>query len=406
MYVAHLDRPWTETPFLFQGFFIRNQDEIEELQRHCQFVYVDIEQSDKDVTHPKGSSDWDNRTITQVTSLRYPTPRNTTTARQRNRTVYVNLQPVEQELTTAKMVHEDANKSVMTLITKLETDGQLDVELAKEIIQPMVESVLRNPDAMIWLSRMKKHDSYIYHHSVCASVWGIAFGRHLGLDKQALYEIGLGCMLFDVGKTRLPHELLMKPVKLSAMEWHVMRNHVDYSIALLENSKDITPRILGMVRSHHERFDGSGYPEGIKSNQIPTFAKIAGLVDCYDAITSPRPYARLRSPYEAVREIYTWRGTLFQPEVVEQFMQVVGVFPTGSLVELNNGAVGVVIAQNDVRRLKPRVMLITDEKKQHLKQFQTIDLMFDSHLKGIDKLWIVKALEPGAYGIDPQELYI
>ena len=404
MYVARLDRPWTETPFLFQGFFIRNQDDIEALQHHCQYVYVDFEQSPKEITHTKTDVSRENRTITQITSLHYAKPH--TTASNRNRTVYVNSQPVEKELSVARTVYAEANQAVADLITKLEVDGRLDVQIAKETVEPMVESVLRNPDAMIWLARMKKYDSYMYHHSVSSSIWGITFGRHLGLDKSALHEIGLGCMLFDVGKTKLPHALLTKADQLTKTEWHVMRNHVDYSVNLLEGAGGITERIISMVRSHHERHDGSGYPDKLKENQIPTFAKIAGMADCYDAITSTRPYSKLRSPYEAVREIYSWRGTLFQAEVVEQFMQVVGVFPTGSLVELNSGAVAVVIAQNEARRLKPRVMLILDENKKRLPQFNTVDLLFDTHLKGAENLWIEKCLESGAYGIDPQELYI
>lgn len=404
MYVARLDRPWTETPFLFQGFFIRNQEDIEELKHHCRYVYVDFEQSRKEDTHTKTGIKRENRTITQITSLHYAKPH--TPAINRNRTVYATTQPVEKELPVAKAIYTEANKAVEDLIIKLQTDGRLDVQIAKETVEPMVESVLRNPDAMIWLSRMKKYDSYMYHHSVSASIWGITFGRHLGLDKSGLHEIGLGCMLFDVGKTKLPHALLIKAEKLSETEWHVMRNHVDYSVNLLEGAGGITERIISMVHSHHERHDGSGYPDKLKENQIPTFAKIAGMVDCYDAITSPRPYSKLRSPYEAVREIYSWRGTLFQAEVVEQFMQVVGVFPTGSLVELNSGAVAIVIAQNDSRRLKPRVMLILDEKKKRLPQFNTVDLLFDTHLKGAEDLWIEKCLEPGAYGVDPQELYI
>ncbi len=404
MYVVRLDRPWTETPFLFQGFFIRNQDDIEELRHHCQYVYVDIEQSREEITHTKTGINRENRTITQITSLHYAKPH--VAASNRNRTVYVNSQPVEKELPVAKTVYAEANRAVEDLITKLQTDGRLDVQIVKETVEPMVESVLRNPDAMIWLARMKRYDSYMYHHSVGTSIWGITFGRHLGLDKSALYEIGLGCMLLDVGKTKLPHALLTKAGQLTETEWHVMRNHVDYSVTLLEGAGGITERNISMVRRHHERHDGSGYPDKLKENQIPTFAKIAGMADCYDAITSPRPYSKLRSPYEAVREIYSWRGTLFQAEVVEQFMQVVGVFPTGSLVELNTGAVAVVIAQNEARRLKPRVMLILDEKKKRLPQFNTVDLLFDSHLKGAENLWIEKCLESGAYGIDPQELYI
>ena len=406
MYVARLDRPWTDTPFLFQGFFIRTQDEIEELQRHCQYVYIDPERDHPDSTRTGTGSRNENPTITQVTSLYRAKPRLSPSSRSRNRTVYSNSQPLEKELPVAKGVYAEASRAMHELITKLETDGRLEVQLARDTIEPMVESVLRNPDAMIWLSRMKKYNSYMYHHSVGSAIWGLAFGRHLGLDKAALQEIGLGCMLFDVGKTKLPHALLIKPDKLTDNEWHVMRNHVDYSVNLLEGGAGVTERILSMVRSHHERFDGSGYPDKLQGNQIPTFAKIAAMADSYDAITSPRPYSRMRSPYEAVREIYGWRGTLFQPEVVEQFMQVVGVFPTGSLVELSTGAVAVVIAQNETRRLKPRIMLILDESKRRLSQFHIVDLLFDTHLKGAENLRIEKCLEPGAYGINPEELYL
>ncbi|HET7650742.1 MAG TPA: HD-GYP domain-containing protein [Gammaproteobacteria bacterium] len=410
MYVARLDRPWTETPFLFQGFFVRNEDELEELRRYCKYVFIDTEQSVADTggspSQPQNRPETNERTITGVTSLRYPSPSPAANAGARNRTVYKTVVAVEQELESARQTYTDATKAAQEILNTLQNGGQLDINLAKQTVEPVVESVLRNPDAMIWLSRMKKHDSYSYHHSVGCSVWGIAFARHLGLDRQAIYEIGLGCMLFDVGKTRLPASLLMKPAKLTETEWHVVRNHVDYSVAILENTEGISTRIINMVHSHHERYDGSGYPEGLKANQIPTFAKIAGMVDCYDAITSIRPYGTQRSPYQAVREIYGWRNTLFQSEVVEQFMQVVGVYPTGSLVELSSGAVGVVIAQNESRRLRPRIMLVLDERKKRLRHFEIVDLLNDNQWHNVEKLSVEKCLEPGAYGIDPQELYL
>lgn len=410
MYVARLDRPWTETPFLFQGFFVRNEDELEELRRYCKHVFIDTEQSGgktgESSSQPQNRQEPNERTITGVTSLRYPSPSQGPGAGSRNRTVYKTVVAMEQELESARSTYADATKAAQEILTTLQNGGQLDLTLVKQTVEPMVESVLRNPDAMIWLSRMKKHDSYSYHHSVGCSVWGIAFARHLGLDRQAIYEIGLGCMLFDVGKTRLPTTLLMKPSKLTDTEWHVVRNHVDYSVAILENTEGVSTRIISMVHSHHERYDGSGYPDGLKSNQIPTFAKIAGMVDCYDAITSTRPYGTQRSPYQAVREIYDWRNTLFQSEVVEQFMQVVGVYPTGSLVELSSGAVGVVIAQNESRRLRPRVMLVLDERKKRLRHFEVVDLLNDNQWHNVEKLSVEKCLEPGAYGIDPQELYL
>lgn len=402
MYVARLDRPWAGTPFLFQGFFVESQDDIDELRRICQYVYIDLERQYEENPRVKARGTGNYNATTEVTSPNLAKTRVDSDKRPGD----ANPHPMEEELPAAKLAFDDANRAMHEMITKLETDGRLDVQLAVVAIEPMVESVLRNPDAMIWLTRMKSHDTYMYNHSVSSAIWGIAFARHMGLNKAGLREIGLGCMLFDVGKVRLPQALLAKPDKLNESEWRVVRNHVDYSLNLLQGASDVTQTTLDLVRSHHERHDGSGYPDGLKANDIPTSAKIAGMVDSYDAITTARPYSHLRSPYEAVREIYTWRGTLFQSEIVEQFMQVVGVFPTGSLVELNNGAVAVVLAQNELRRLKPRVMLVLDENKQRLPQFTTVDLMFDSHLKGLEKLWIEKGLEPGAYGLDPEELYL
>ena len=402
MYVAQLDRPWTDTPFLFQGFFIHHADEIEEIRRYCQHVLIDVARGDQ----PAAQADDEARTITRVASLRGPTPVRSPAPAGRDRAVYERAAPVEAEMPAAKNIYADTARATQDILRHFQETGALQIDLAQQVVTQMMDSVLRNPDAMTWLTRMKRHDSYIYQHSVNSCVWGLAFGRHLGLDKQSIHEIGLGCMLFDVGKTHLPALLLSKPGELTEAETSVMRSHVEIGVSIMRNTPGVTERLLNMVQSHHERFDGSGYPAGLKGNEIPTFAKIAGMVDCYDALISPRSYAVQLTPYLALREIYTWRGNLFQPEVVEQFMQVVGAFPTGTVVELNTGAVGVVISQNESRRLRPRLMLILDEKKKRLGRFETVDLLNDSVWSDIGKFWIEKHVDATAYGIDPQALYL
>ncbi len=403
MYVARLDRPWTDTPFLFQGFFIHNEDEIEAIRRYCQHVFIDMERG----TQPAEDSAEESRTITRVTNLRGPAPdKKPAASAGRQRTVYERSAPVEHEMPAARAIYEDTAKAAKDVIHHLQETGHLNIDLAQQVVAQAMDSVLRNPDAMTWLARMKTHDEYVYQHSVNSCIWGLAFGRHLGLDRQAIYEIGLGSMLQDVGKTRLPALLLSKTGELTAAEIRVIRSHVEHSVAIMQHTPGVTQRMLAMAQSHHERFDGSGYPEGLKGNEIPTFAKIGAMVDCYDALISPRPYAVQLTPYLALREIYTWRGNLFQPEVIEQFMQVVGVFPTGSVVELNTGLVGVVISQNETRRLRPRLMLILDEKKKRLSRFETVDLLNDQGWSDSAKHWIEKHVDAAAYGIDPQSLYL
>ena len=401
MYVAQLDRPWTDTPFLYQGFYLHHDDEIDLIGRYCRHVFVDGER-DKVADGPDGGS----RTITRVTNLRWPAPAKPQPAPGRKRTEYPRTAPVEQEMPAARAVYETNIKAAEGVLQRLRETGYLNLDMVQHTVSQVMDSVIRNPDAMVWLSRLRNHDEYVYQHSIDSCIWGLAFARHLGLDRQSIYEIGLGAMLQDVGKTRLPALLLSKPGPLSEAEMRVMRSHVEHSVAIMRNTPGATPRMIEMAQCHHERFDGSGYPDGLKGNAIPTFAKIGAMVDCYDALISPRPYAKPLSPHLALREIYKWRGNLFQPEVVEQFIQAVGVYPTGSLVELNTGAVGVVITQNESRRLRPRLMLVLDEKKRPLSRFETVDLMHDAAWSDTRKFWIDKHVSAEDYGIDPQTLYI
>lgn len=375
MYVDQLDRPWTETRFMYQGFFIQNQETLEELARVSRFVFVDAE---RNVAESKSQA------VRAVE--RYPV-----------------TQTVEREISVAKAIHREATVAAKTIFTQMLQSGRLDVDLARDTVNPMLESMMRNPNALIWLTRMKQHDSYIFSHSLNSSIWGLAFARHLGLEKEEIYEVGLGCLLMDVGKTQLPLTLLLKPGPLSEDELKLAHSHVASSRDIIRGMDGITPRIMELVQNHHERFDGSGYPKQVEGHGIPVFAKIAGIVDTYDALVSFRPHAGERPPHEAMRYIYGLRGTLFQDEVVVKFMQVVGAFPTGSVVELNTGAVGVVLAQNQ-QRLRPRLALVMDEAKRRLSHPAVVDMMYDNPWSDTAKFWIDRCLQNGAYGIEPQQL--
>jgi HD-GYP domain-containing protein (c-di-GMP phosphodiesterase class II) len=175
---------------------------------------------------------------------------------------------------------------------------------------------------------------------------------------------------------------------------------------MLKDSKGITKEVIHMVYCHHERHDGSGYPRGLLGDDIPPYGKIASIVDVYDAIISKRPYAEPLTPHEATSKLYEWRGHAFQSELVEQFIQSIGIFPTGTLVELTTGQVGAVIAQNKIRRLRPRIMLVLDENKVFYGSFPIIDLVSEIQDKDGNPLEILRGLETNAYGINPDDLYL
>jgi HD-GYP domain-containing protein (c-di-GMP phosphodiesterase class II) len=390
-YVSALDRPWIETPFLFQGFVIQTEEDLKQLQSLCQTVFIEVTEPDVD-------------------SRSKPVPRELTTSfvSSLGRRVPSDPAPLKDELVRARSAYNGAREGVAQLFERLKRGGGLDIPHLQEVVDSMVDSIFRNREAMNWLAQMKSTDDYLYSHSLGTSVWALALGRHLGLEKAQLRSVGVGAMLLDIGKTQLPNELLSARSPLTEDQWRLVRGHVEESQALARSVEGVDRDAMDMIQTHHERFDGSGYPRQLQGSAIPMLGRIAGIVDCYDAMISQRPHAAPRSTYDAVRELKRLSGSWFQPELVELFVQAVGVFPPGSLVELNTGEVAIVVAQNRFRRLRPQLMVVLDANKQVSKDFTTIDLNTIGVNTASDQpgLWISKGLEPGAYGVDPMEYFL
>ena len=215
--------------------------------------------------------------------------------------------------------------------------------------------------------------------------------------------LALAALLHDVGKVSLPTEIIQKLGPLTPSEKQAMRHHPILGEQFFEGLEHLEP-IRPIIRSHHERFDGSGYPKGWKGNQIPVFGRIGGIVDSYAAITSDRPYAKAKSSYDAMRELKALSDKHFQAEMVEQFIRAVGIFPAGTLVELNTGEIGVVLKENQSSRLQPELAIILDSDKQPSEEVKSLDLRQEGEPTPI--FWIERGIEPGAYGIDPREYFL
>jgi HD-GYP domain-containing protein (c-di-GMP phosphodiesterase class II) len=228
----------------------------------------------------------------------------------------------------------------------------------------------------------------------------VALGRQLGLPKSDLRSLAIGGLLFDVGKLGVEPGLLNTQQPLTDDEFQQVRNHVKLGVEMIAGSGLMNQDVIDMITYHHERHDGSGYPEGIRGDDIPVFARIAAIVDCYDAITSHRSYARAIPPSTAIKMLYEWKDIDFQGELVEEFIQAVGIYPAGTLVELSSGEVAVVVAEYRTRRLRPQVMVLLDANKQALAEIKTIDLLNQKETAGGEPLDITGSLEPDAYGID------
>jgi putative nucleotidyltransferase with HDIG domain len=396
MYVSRLDRPWLETAFLMQGLKITSEDEIAMLQRVCNHVWVDVvlgtSPNPRFIAFAEPADMRQNRAAAEVDALR-----TTTWARQLD---------VQDELRQAEAVHASLEASIDEVMNDLHNGKRLDLERLKDGVESMIDSILRNPTAFVWLKEMKRRDNYAYQHAMGCAIWAATFGRHLGLERAELQLLALGGLLCDVGKTRLPTELLNKRTPLTPAEVELVHQHVQHGLEIVDSTPGLSPKIREIVATHHERHDGSGYPWGLQGSEIPIFGRIMGIVDSYDAMTAVRPYAPSRSPHQAVNELYQQRGTLFQAELVEQFIQNCGIYPTGSLVELSNGQVAVVTDVHSLKRLRPRVMLLLDADKTPLKQFRVLDLGEVERDDAGLPLSVKNGLPTGAYGIDPVELFL
>ena len=402
MYVSQLDRPWIETPFPLQGFHIRSEDEVAKLRVFCKYVYIDLKlgvgpvETEHAVAPRKAQSQNGAHkgpvrgAVGKFTPVRYQV-----------------TQPLKREVAQATSHHRDLTRAMVHMMGQLREGRALNPVLAKKAASVVVQSVIRNPDAMIWLARLKDRDSYSYNHGVRSSILASVFGRHLGLPQDVLENLAAGAMLMDVGNVRVPRSLLATSERdMDAEDRRALRAHVQHGVDILEEAGNYHDQVIGVVQYHHERFDGSGYPYGLSGTAIPLLARIAAIVDTYDAVTSPRPWAEPVSPTEAVSMLYEQRDHKFQGSLVEQFIQSIGVYPTGTLVELSNGEVGVVIAQNPNRRLRPKVMVVTDAGKSALSRAKVVDLMAVHQDEAGGTLSVKSSLMPGAYGIDPGKLQV
>ena len=266
--------------------------------------------------------------------------------------------------------------------------------------------MIDNPDALLWVGRLREEDVNTYNHGVKVALYLIALGRQLGFPKKELSNLGMIGMLADVGKIKLPRALLDKPGMLAPSEYSLIKEHVRLGLDALREAGTLPPEVELGIAQHHERLDGSGYPKGLKGNDISVYGRMAAISDSFAALITPRAYANPLPAQDALMNLYEWAGTSFHGPLVEQFVQAVGVFPVGSLVELSSGEVAIVVAHNRVRRLEPRVLVLTWPDKSPLATPTERDLLMQGKASGAERLRIMRGLASGAYGLKLRDYYM
>ena len=514
MFVAELDRPWTETPFLLQGFLVEDEKQVAQLQSLCKIVYVDRARSVEGVfpetrehtPRPRATMPPESKKGAGSREPREPEPRSSATLPPRSRketspaparnrpskpekftnsellildviqelgprdqhapepepdpaayyqptfmealrdgvgvlfrkrerprerergpmpampvarpksgekvadtpvrhdfipaSVQLTVHPVtttiDQEMPQARQAFVQIEALSRQLVDDIRAGRLFSVDELEEVIDDVVDSALRSPDAMMLVTRLKEQDVATYGHSLQVSVYLVALGRHLGLPREELTHLAMLGLFLDLGKTKVPAELLSKPGALTPAEFELVKQHVSYGVDLVRKVPDVHPTILDGIAKHHEREDGSGYPGGLHTDGISLYGRMAGIVDTFVALTNRRPHASPISAYEALRKISDLGGKLFHAPLVEQFVQTVGVFPVGSRVELSTGEIAIVLQQSTVRRLKPKVLVVTGPDKVLLTAPTVRDLLYQP--AGEEAVHINRGLPTGTEG--------
>jgi HD-GYP domain-containing protein (c-di-GMP phosphodiesterase class II) len=317
-------------------------------------------------------------------------------------TIYEEITTVEAEVGAAGDSFKRTNELLERMAQDIRAGDELKLENIEVVVDDMVESMVRNPDALMWVARMREQDLNIYGHGLSVAINLVAFGRHLGYPKSQLTQLGLLGLLLDVGKIKLPRELLERNSRLTADEFEHVKEHVDFGLEILRETPNIHPDVLEGIAQHHERMNGSGYPNNLLGEKISTFGRMSAIADTYAAVTKPRPYAEVISPHQALQMLSSWSGSQFQSDMVEQFIQSIGVFPVGSMVELSTGEVAVVVTHSKIKRLRPKVLVLTMPDKTLCANPSTRDLLYDV---SDSPVYIRCGLPSRAYGIDPRDYY-
>ena len=374
MQVVKLDRPWLGTPFLLQGFRISSTEELRQLAQHCSYVYVALKQgvtlaagrSERVTLNEEGDVVEIKRSVSALSARERDTGPSDPDALPRPAVSYTLDSTFSEELPHTRAALAATKAAVKDLIEAVREGRRPTLEAVKTAAVALEESMLRNPDPAMLLRALCSDELFSFRHGVNSTMLAISMGRALGLRRQVIHELTIGMLLADLGKLRVPKELLRAHRRLDKRETEIVKLHVKFGVEIAHDFGALTPGSLEVIGGHHERFDGSGYPRGLAGSDIPLLARIAGLADTFDAITSERSYSAAIVMHEAVQEMYAATVEVFQRELIETLINVLGTHPIGSLVELVDGRIAVVVAQNRERRLLPWVVVLSDTSKQAL----------------------------------------
>lgn len=392
MFVIELDRPWHDTPFPVNGFHLRKFDQIQSLRMMCNYVYIDTNRG-----AGRRKSKTEHLTILSSARERAPSSMELIV----NNDAYPRTKSVKQEIDKASYLYTQLTNRLNEAIKIARDHKPLNVKVLSKLGEETIDCVIRNPDAFIWILNTGKPSDFILNHSIRASIWATIFACHVGFARDNIEALFLGTLLADIGMAKFPPEFIAKKGPFSHKDYRAYQKHVKIGADILGAEEKIDERVVDIVRYHHERHDGRGFPDRKSGDQIPPLARVANLAYSYERLLKQSSDFD-QSPAMAISRLYKQRKIKFAEQLVFEFIKALGMFPTGSVVELENGSIGIVTEQNPNQRLTPKIVVITTSRKQRLKKFLPINQNSEKDSR-TNKL-IARSLRKGSYNTDPGEL--
>lgn len=397
MYVTRLDKPWMKTPFWFHRMRISSTDQIEALGA-CGVRSVEID-TEKGLDPPARAGIVANvdppvDLVAELSPKRGPGAGGASPA--------PSASEFSEDLRLARGVYRETKSVVQQAMLDVRMGRAIEMEAVSRVVERMVESILHNQEALSSLSRLKSFDEYTFFHSVNTAVLALAMGQSLGMPRGTLLQLGLGTLLHDIGKMKVPLEVLNRPARLEWSEREIVKTHVLQGVeVLLSSTVGLSDQALRPALEHHERVDGTGYPYGKRRAALSQFGLIGAVVDIYDAITSDRVYHKGILPHQALRQLHglALEGNL-DLQIVRAFVQVVGLYPVGTCVMLSTGEIGVVSRLDRAEPLKPTLLLIRDPAGSPISPPRTFELAAQS---GPPVRSIEVVLNPQKVGVNPND---
>lgn len=382
MHLKEFCGSWIEHPFWRSDFLVSSPKDIRLIRQSAvREVWIDcskgldIPTGEPAVSESDAEEDVDAQLQEEAAALRKVTPLS-----------------VQEELAHAAKICHQSKQAVLSMFEEARMGKTVQTGGAKQLVQEITDSIARNPEALISLARLKTADDYTYMHSVAVCAMMVALAKQLGLSEEETRSAGIAGLMHDLGKAAMPMDVLNKPGKLTEAEFAIIKKHPEEGYRLLQTGNAVDSMVLDVCLHHHEKVDGSGYPKGLKGDQISLFAKMGAVCDVYDAITSNRPYKTGWDPAESLRKMAEWANGHFDGKVFQAFVKSLGIYPIGSLVQLSSGRLGVVVEQTAKSLTTPRVKVFYSTKSQMRIPPEVVDL---SRPGSADK--IISREDPGKW---------